>query len=279
MTGDTQGDAAAPGEVAEQRTSIYDVAALAGVSTATVSRSLRGAPKVAPATRQKVADAARALSYVASPQAAGLASGRTRAVGVIVPFVTRWFFSNLVAGVADELREAGYDVLLYHLGSAAERDRFFDRMPLARRVDAVVTCSMPLDEQHTLALRALDIPHVSIGSPLPGRPSVGVDEVAAVQSAVHHLLHQGHERIAYLAGELDDPAFGFISAPMRRAGFELALQGAGLDVDPRLWAAGRYGVRGGATAMASLLAGPVLPTAVVAEYDELAMADAPPWTP
>lgn len=255
----------------EQRTSIYDVAALAGVSAATVSRSLRGAPKVAPATRQRVTDAARALSYVASPQAAGLASGRTRTVGVIVPFVTRWFFSNLVAGSADVLREAGYDVLLYHLGSASERDRFFDRMPLARRVDGVLTCSMPLTEQHTLALRALDIPYVCIGSPLLGRPSVSIDEVAAVQSAVHHLLHQGHERIAYLAGEPDDPGFGFISAPQRRAGFELALSTAGLQADPRLSVSGRYGVQGGAAAMASLLAAPVLPTAVVAEYDELAM--------
>ena len=271
MNGGPPDDKADTEQLGEQRTSIYDVAALAGVSAATVSRSLRGEPKVAPATRQRVSEAARALSYVASPQASGLASGRTRTIGVIVPYVTRWFFSHLVAGVADVLRETGYDVLLYHLGSAAERDRFFDRMPLARRVDGVVTCSMPLDERHTLALRALDIPHVCIGSPLPGRPSVSVDEVAAVQSAVHHLLHQGHERIGYLAGRPDDPAFGFLSAPLRRKGFQQAIAASQHDVDPRLVVAGRYGVQGGASAMASLLAGPVLPTAVVAEYDELAM--------
>ncbi|WP_205708893.1 substrate-binding domain-containing protein [Kineococcus siccus] len=253
------------------RPSIYDVAALAGVSAATVSRSLGGKSKVAPETRQRVLDAAQLLSYVASPQASGLASGRTRAIGVVVPFVTRWFFSELISGVTDVLRDSGYDVVLYHLGSARDRDSFFSRMPLARRVDGVLTCSMPLTDEHTLALRALDLPYVSIGSPMPGRASVGIDEVAAVGAAVNHLVHLGHTRIGYLAGEPDDADFGFISAPQRRRGFELAVAAAGLEVDPRLQASGRYGTRGGASAMASLLAGPVLPTAVVAEYDELAL--------
>ena len=98
--------------------SIVDVAALAGVSAATVSRSLRGHSNVSPATRQRVVEAARELSYVISPQASGLASGRTGTVGIVVPFITRWFFANAVAGASNVLREAGYDVLLHHLGSA-----------------------------------------------------------------------------------------------------------------------------------------------------------------
>ena len=77
------------------RPGILDVAALAGVSPATVSRSLRGQSKVAPQTRRRVLDAAQELSYVASPQASGLASGRTRAIAVVVPFITRWFFSTV----------------------------------------------------------------------------------------------------------------------------------------------------------------------------------------
>jgi len=253
------------------RPSIYDVAALAGVSAATVSRSLGTGGKVAPDTRRRVLEAARELSYVASPHAAGLASGRAGAVGVVVPFVTRWFFGQVISGATDVLRDSGYDVLLYHLGSAGDRDRFFARMPLARRVDGVLTCSMPLTEEHTLALRALDLPHVSVGSPVPGRASVGVDEAGAVAAAVNHLAHLGHTRIGYLAGEPDDVAFGFTSGPARRRGFELAVAAAGLEPDPRLVTAGRYGIQGGAQAMAALLSGPELPTAVVAEYDELAL--------
>ena len=225
------------------RPSILDVAALAGVSPATVSRSLRGQSKVAPQTRRRVLDAARELSYVASPQASGLASGRTRAVAVVVPFITRWFFSTVVAGVTDVLRESGYDVILYHLGSANDRDRFFERMPLARRVDGILSLSMPLTDEHTLALRALDIPLVSVGSHVPGSPSVRIDEVAAAQTAVNHLLHQGHEQIGFIAGVPDDPGFGFVSSEHRRQGYEPGPEAAGLTVDPDLTVTGRYGDR------------------------------------
>jgi len=159
-----------PTELVAARThaSILDVAALAGVSPSTVSRSLRGLPNVSEETRQRVIEAAAELSYVVSPSASGLASGQTRAIGVVVPFVTRWFFANAVAGACDVLAEAGYDVLLYHLGSADARDRFFDRMPLARRVDAVMTLAVPLTDEHTLGLRALGMPLITVGAQMDG---------------------------------------------------------------------------------------------------------------
>jgi LacI family transcriptional regulator, repressor for deo operon, udp, cdd, tsx, nupC, and nupG len=252
--------------------SIVDVAALAGVSAATVSRSLRGHRNVSPATRQRVLEAARELSYVISPQASGLASGRTGTIGIVVPFITRWFFANAVAGASTVLREDGYDVLLHHLGSAAARDRFFERMPLARRVDAVLTVSLPLADEHTLALRALDMPLVAMGARMPGLTSVRIDDVAAARSAVYHLLHQGHEKIVMLAGFDDDKRFGFASSVDRRRGFRQAMASAGLDAgDSSVVEAGAYGIEGGAQAMNELLAGPRLPTAVVAEYDELAI--------
>ncbi len=251
--------------------SILDVAALAGVSAATVSRSLRGRGRVSPATRQRVLDAARELSYSASPHASGLASGRTSTVGVVVPFITRWFFANAVAGAADTLVEAGYDVLLHHLSDVAARDRFFERMPLARRVDAVLTLSMPLTDEHTLALRALDMPFVMLGTRLPGVPSVRIDDAAAMRTAVHHLLHQGHEQIAMIAGIEDDREFGFRSSAERRAAYRGALRAAGIEPRPELLVSGGYGIKAGARAMSGLLAGPRLPTAIVAEYDELAI--------
>ena len=190
---------------------------------------------------------------------------------MIVPFITRWFFSTVTAGAVDLLREQGYDVMLYHLGSADVRDQFFGRMPIDPRVDGILSLSMPLTEEHTLALRALDIPLVTVGSHVPGSPSVGIDEAAAARSAVNHLLHLRHKRIGFIAGEADDPRFEFVSSAGRRLGCEQALRAAGLTLDERLVATGPHGLEGGATAMAQLLAGPVLPTAVFAEYDELAI--------
>ena len=253
------------------RVNIIDVAERAGVSPATVSRSLRGLAKVAPETRQRVLDAASELSYVASLRASGPAAGSRPSVAVIVPFITRWFFSTVTAGAVDFLRIHGYDVLLYHLGSADIRDHFFERMPLDSRVDGILTLSMPLTEEHTLALRALDLPMVSVGTAVPGSPSVGIDEAAAARGAVNHLLHLKHERIGFIAGAADEPRFNFVSSEGRRRGYEQALHAAGLTVDERLVAAAPHGLQGGAAAMAQLLSRPIMPTAVFAEYDELAI--------
>jgi DNA-binding LacI/PurR family transcriptional regulator len=236
-----------------------------------VSRSLRGHSSISAATRQRVLEAAQELSYSASPQASGLASGRTRTIGIVVPFVTRWFFVNVVAGAYEVLHEAGYDVLLYHLGTGEARDRFFERMPLARRVDAVLTLTLPLTDEHTLALRALDMPLVTLGAVLPGVSCVRIDDVAAVRTGVHHLLHQGHDQIVMIAGVDDEYGFGFAASQRRREGYRRAMEAAGLGREVDVVSADSYGIEGGARAMAALMDRPTLPTAVVAEYDELAI--------
>lgn len=250
---------------------LADVAARAGVSVATASRSLGDGAKVAPGTRQRVLDAARELAYGMAPADAAAGSGRRRTVAIIVPFVTRWFFARATVAALDVLRDGGYDVLLYHLGDAAARDDFFDRMPLATRVDGILSLSMPLTEVHTLALRALGLPLVSIGSHIDGFPSVGIDEVASARLAVTHLLNQGHRRIGLIAGRPDDTRFDFTASMSRRLGYEEALASVGLGFDPRLVVEGPHGIDGGATAMTELLTRPDLPSAVFAEFDELAV--------
>ena len=106
---------------------------------------------------------------------------------------------------------------------------------------------------------------------MPGAPSVGIDAVAAARQAVNHLLHLRHRRIGLIIGEADDPRFEFVSSAERRRGCEEALQAAGLTLPEELVATGPHGLEGGAEAMAELLSRPMLPTAVFAEYDELAI--------
>lgn len=251
------------------RVSLQAVAERAGVSAA---RSLRGLAKVSPETRQRVIDAARDLSYTSAlPAAPEVAPGPRKTVAVIVPFITRWFFTTVTAAAVDHLREHGYDVLLYHLGNAEVRDDFFTRKPLAGRVDGILVLSAPLNEKHTLALRALDIPFVTVGTAVPGAPSVGIDAVGAARQAVNHLIHLRHRRIGLILGEADDPRFEFASSDERRRGAEQALRAAGLTLPDELVATGPHGSDGGAEAMTALLSRSVLPTAVFAEYDELAI--------
>ena len=100
---------------------IVEVAALAGVSPATVSRALRGLPGVSAATRENVEQAAARLGYVASPSAAALTTGRTGAIGVLAPWISRWFFSAVIEGAQEIVGQQGYDTLLYPLGANAGR--------------------------------------------------------------------------------------------------------------------------------------------------------------
>ncbi len=249
--------------------SIEDVARLAGVSIATVSRSLRGLPEVAPVTRERVLAAARELDYVASPFAARLASGRTNTIGVVVPFVNRWFFAEILGAVEAVLGAAGYDLLLYNLGDLAGRERFFSVLPVRKRVDALIVVSLALSPAEVDSLRGLGVPIGIIGSDVPGFISVRIDDITGAELAVRHLLERGHRRIALIGGDTDDP-MRFTPPLYRRDGYLAAMAAAGVEVDPTLEVLGYFTVDGGEAAMETLLAHPNPPTAVFSESDEMA---------
>jgi LacI family transcriptional regulator, repressor for deo operon, udp, cdd, tsx, nupC, and nupG len=249
--------------------SIEDVARRAGVSIATVSRALRGLPDVAAATRDRVLAAAADLNYVASPFAARLASGRTTTVGLVVPFVNRWFFAEVISTVEAALRRAGFDLLLYNLGDEEGRARFFDVMPMRKRVDGVLIASLVLDDTEFDALTALSRPVGLLGLERGGFLSARIDDVAAARSAVDHLVAQGHRRIGLIGGDTDDP-MAFTPPLHRRDGYRDALRAVGLPADPDLEQLGYFTVEGGREAARRLLGLADRPTAFFAESDEMA---------
>ncbi len=249
--------------------SIEDVARLAGVSIATVSRSLRGLPDVAPSTRTRVLAAARELDYVASPFAARLASGRTATVGVVVPFVNRWYFAEVLGAIEAVLHDAGFDLLLYNLGDPAGRDRFFSTMPARKRVDALVVASLVLSEAETETLRALGVPIGVLGVECEEFYCTRIDDRQGASLAVNHLLELGHRRIGLIAGEMVDP-MRFTPPHQRRRGYIDTLAAAGIEYDRSLEALGYFTVAGGEAATAELISRPDRPTALFAEADEMA---------
>src|SRR5690606_9725327 len=118
---------------------IEEVARRAGVSPATVSRALSGRGHVSATTRERVLRAADDLGYVVSSSASALATGRMRNVGVVLPFLNRWFYGAIVEGAESALLARGYDLTLYNLGGGAEERRsVFEHFLLRKRVDAVI---------------------------------------------------------------------------------------------------------------------------------------------
>jgi LacI family transcriptional regulator, repressor for deo operon, udp, cdd, tsx, nupC, and nupG len=249
--------------------SIEDVARRAGVSIATVSRALRGLPDVATATRDRVLEAASALDYVASPFAARLASGRTATVGVVVPFVNRWFFAEVIDTVETSLRRAGFDLLLYNLGDEGGRERFFDVMPMRKRVDGVLVVSLMLADEEIAALQSLGCPVGLLGLQRDGFLSTRIDDVGSARMAVTHLTDLGHRRIGLIGGDTDDPMR--FTPPLHRAdGYHEALAAVGVEPDPALEVLGYFTIGGGEEACRTLMALPDPPTAIFSESDEMA---------
>jgi DNA-binding LacI/PurR family transcriptional regulator len=236
------------------------------VSTATVSRSLRGLDRVAPRTRERVARAAQELHYLPSPAAAQLASRRSHSVGVVVTTSGHWSWPEVVTGAERVLRGAGYDVLLYLVDEPSCRRQFFELMPLRRRVDAVLLLASSVSGREQRALRDADVPIVVVGGRTPGATSVRVDEADAATTATQHLLALGHRELVLLCGTAVDSS-GRRSTRRHRTGFGRALADEGLA--PRVVTA-RAGLDGGAAAVVRLLARGALPTALLAEQDGLA---------
>lgn len=250
---------------------IEAVARLAGVSTATVSRALRGLPNVSEQTRARVLQAASELDYVTDPSAARLASGRTNSVAVLMPYVGRPFFSAVLDGIEAELRSAGYDLLLYALPDEAARDQFFERMPLRRRVDGVLVVTQPLQPAHVDRLHDLGLPLGTVGMTLPGVPHVGIDDELGARIAVNHLVTLGHERIAMIGGGVGvHESNPFVTPRLRRKGYREALADAGLEWRPDYEVDGEYTTRGGELAMSQLLGVAQPATAVFAQSDRMA---------
>lgn len=221
------------------------------------------------ATTERIRDAAERLGYTVSPAAYRLATGRTGTVAVVMPYLTRWFFAELLGGAEEVIRRAGLDLLVYHVGDTEMRQRYFSSGILRKRADGVLLVALALTEPEICALRSLDVPICMVGAEVEGFSSITVDDVASARTAVQHLVNLGHERVALIAGEPDEPMH-FTVPLRRRAGYLSALSAAGLPTGPELEAHGAFSVEGGEQATFELLGRPQLPTAIFAECDEMA---------
>lgn len=246
-----------------------DLAQRAGVSIATVSRALNGAPGVSAATRARVRALADELGYAVSPDAARLARGSNGRVAVVTPNVAHWFYASMLDGIVTALHDTELDVLLYEVQEEPQRQRFFAELPARRQVDALVLIALPISDEERRRLDLMGVTVVMAGGTLGDHPHVRIDDVAAGQQAAGHLLLAGHERIAMI-NSTGDWALEYAAPSARLRGFTEALEGAGVAVRPELVVHERWGADGGARGISRLLGLPQPPTAVVAFSDEVA---------
>lgn len=250
---------------------IGQIAAELGISKSTVSRALRGLPGVSQDLIDEVKAVADRMGYVPSAAAAGLTTGRNYAVGVVVPSLTRWFYSEVVSGVDRALAAAGYDVVLYDMDRNHDAGaRAFARSLLRKRVDALIVVATVFSEQELAEFDALDMPVIAVGPSAPQFRTVGVDDHAIMAAATEHVLSLGHRRLGYVGG-YDPESLSLASASDREHTFMKTALAAGALVEPEWMLSGRY--KGG-TAMRvtrELFERDAWPTALVCASDEMAM--------
>lgn len=251
---------------------IKEVAELAGLSIATVSRALGGKGSVSEKSRRRALEAAEELGFVLSYTASSLASGRHHNVGIVVPEVHRWFFSSVIDGASSELIEAGYDLTLYTTGqNENHRKSVLGNFLLRQRLDAVMAVSLELSEAEIAQIMAIHRPVIGIGGPLPGADSLSVDDYQMARTATDHLIRLGHTRIAHINGS-DEYEQDFQLPNTRRDGYEESLRAAGYDIHPEWRVTADFTVQGAYKTARQLLGGSAeRPTAVFAASDEMAI--------
>lgn len=258
------------------RSRMEDVAALAGVSVATVSRALRDSPLVSAATRQKVLHAADELDFAVFRPAAALASGRVGRIAVLISGqVQGWFNGAALDGLYDELRAADQELAVYRVTNLPERETFFATLPVRRNADALVVTSFALTADERERLNSIGMPLVYVNQIVDDAASVSIDDVEATRLGIRYLVNLGHRRPAF--ARVDNRAGFTYSALGRLDGYraELAAQGTGPD-EEIVFRASR--TDDGETVVAQLLAAPERPTALMTESDELALSVLAAWS-
>ena len=249
-----------------------DVARLAGVSTATVSRALNTPELVSHETRSRVLAAIEELDYRLNLAARSLRTNQTRTIAIVIPTISEPVINQVVEAVEDAAITADYTLLMCSTRGDAQREQaYIEQITQQTAVDGILYISPRSAPEHVLELAQSEIPLVVCNYRAEGlgAPSILFDHVSSIAQATRHLLDLGHRRIALL--NLAAPFY--YPARMRREGFEQAFAGAGLALDPSLiiqLEQPTYNTDEWRTAIETLLDRPDRPTAIVAFNDAVA---------
>ncbi len=242
--------------------SIRDVARVAGVSVATVSRALTSPEKVSESSLKKVKDAIQLVGYRPNLLARNFRSARSYSVVVLVPNITNPFFSQVIQSIEDRAQQKGYAVLLGDTRESSKREQEYVNRVETRLADGVIQL-----RPQSMNFTPGAIPWVTACAcrDTPG-PSVRIDDVSAARTIVDYLISLGHSRIGVITGLKDNP-----HTMERLDGYKLSLTNAGIPLDKELIAEGDFTLWSGQNATKQFFEMQQPPTAIFCMNDEMAI--------
>jgi LacI family transcriptional regulator, repressor for deo operon, udp, cdd, tsx, nupC, and nupG len=262
-----------------RRTTIADVAREAGVNKGTVSRALRGIAGVGASTRERIIETADRLDFSASHLATALASGQSRTVGIVLPTLRSWYFSEFASGASEILSPDGFRVELINLDvdsdfldvESPQFRKLFRELGAGRGRDALLFAGTISVERHDETPGSATVPVSAPGSPLTSVPGIFVDHRGGGRLIAEHLLSLGHRNIGVFDGRMPGKP-DYHVWDQRTDGLRDTVREAGFDIDSRnVIHPGDCHAVDGELAMKELLAsGRTVPTAIFCHTDEMA---------
>lgn len=250
--------------------SLKALASSLGLSKTTVSRALDGYDDVAPATRERVREAALAMNYAPNPIARRLSRGASEAVALVVPADPGRFYepvlTEMLAGLGQSLAEAGFQLLLMTARPGEEEERVYRRLMTSRIADAAIVVRTRVNDPRIALLSAGKFPFVTLGRSESPHPFAFIDGDAetAFRSATETFITRGHRKIGLIASSRQ-----YSFARYRSAGWLEAMDDAGLSNDALVEAEPTED--GGAAGMRALLAKHPGLTAILCTTDRIAI--------
>ena len=243
---------------------INKVAERAGVSTATVSRTINGSDAVKPRTAEKIWRVIQELGYYPSTQARALASGKSRILGLIISDIVNPFFPELVKSFEFAATHHGYEVIVANTDYNPDRMATCVRRMIERQADAVAILTSEIEPHliDELSRRQVPIVFLDVGKVRPLMSNIRVEYETGIREAVRHIVSLGHKRIGFIAGP-----HTLKSARARRAAFLKCMSECGIGDKRRVVVEGNHKVDGGDKAMTKILSMVGRPTAVLASND------------
>ncbi|MBY7732899.1 DNA-binding transcriptional regulator CytR [Vibrio bathopelagicus] len=245
-----------------------DVAQLAGVSTATVSRALMNPEKVSVSTRKRVETAVLEAGYSPNTLARNLRRNESKTIITIVPDICDPYFAEIIRGIEDAAVENDYLVLLGDSGQQKKRESSFVNLVFTKQADGMLLLGTdhPFDvskpEQKNLPPMVMACEF----APELELPTVHIDNLTSAFEAVNYLAQLGHKRIAQISGPTTATLCKF-----RQQGYQQALRRAGVSMNPAYSTVGDFTFEAGAQAVRHLLALPEQPTAIFCHNDAMAI--------
>ncbi|CNB37339.1 DNA-binding transcriptional regulator CytR [Yersinia ruckeri] len=245
-----------------------DVAEMAGVSTATVSRALMNPEKVSALTRHKVEQAVLAVGYSPHALSRNIKRNESRTILVIVPDISDPFFADIIQGIEQTAAQQGYLVLIGDCAQQTQQERTFVNLIITKQIDGMLLLgsNLPFDASKEEQRNLPPMVMANEFAPELELPTVHIDNLTAAFEAVHYLHQLGHTRIATIAGPETMPLSHY-----RLQGYVQALNRNGLAIDKEYILRGDFGYEAGAEAFAQLMSLPKPPTAIFCHNDVMAI--------